>query len=53
MEASFRLDKENRACVIDAGTEVGNNIACIFTGFLIREFGEAAFKISRTPTKQS
>jgi len=47
MEASFRLDKEKRACVIDAGTEVGNNIARIFTGFLTREFGEEAFKVER------
>jgi hypothetical protein len=47
MEASFQLDKEKRACVIDAGTEVGSNIARIFTGFLTREFGEEAFKINR------
>lgn len=49
MEASFRLDKELRQCVIDAGTEVGSNIARIFTGFLAREFGEESFKVGRAP----
>lgn len=48
MEASFRLDKEKRSCVIDAGTEVGSNIARIFTGFLAREFGEEAFRVERS-----
>lgn len=47
MDASFFLDSEHRACIVDAGTEVGRNIARIFTGYLTREFGEGAFKVKR------
>jgi hypothetical protein len=47
MEASYCLDTEKRACVIDAATPVGRDICRIFTGFLIREFGETAFKVKR------
>lgn len=47
LDASFYLDREQRACIIDAGTEVGRNIASIFTGFLTSEFGEEAFKVKR------
>lgn len=47
LDASFCLDRERRACIVDAGTEVGRDIARIFTGFLTREFGEDAFKVKR------
>ena len=43
--ASFCLCEKKRVCVIDVGTEVGLHVALIFTGFLIREFGEDAFKV--------
>lgn len=47
LDASFYLDKQKRACIVDAGTEVGRHIARIFTGYLTREFGEEAFKVKR------
>jgi len=47
LNASFRLDPTKRSCVVDAATEVGKAIARIFTGFLIREFGEKDFKVQR------
>ena len=47
LEARFQLHKTKRSCVIDANTEVGENIARIFTGFLTKEFGERAFKVER------
>jgi hypothetical protein len=47
LDASFYLDRDQRACIIDAGTEVGRNIASIFTGYLTREFGEDSFKVKR------
>jgi len=48
LDAKFRLDLKKRSCVIDAGTEVGRNIAKIFTGFITRQFGEGSFKVERT-----
>ena len=47
LDAKFHLDLEKRRCSVDAGTEVGRDIARIFTGFLTREFGESAFKVER------
>ena len=47
LDASFCIDKEKHACIVDAGTEVGRHIASIFTGYLTREFGENAFKVKR------
>ena len=47
LDASFCVDREKRACIVDAGTEVGCDIARIFTGYLTREFGEGAFKVKR------
>jgi hypothetical protein len=47
LDASFNLEKKKRSCQIDAGTEVGSCIARIFTGFLIREFSEANFRVER------
>jgi hypothetical protein len=49
LDASFNLDEAGRTCVIDAGTEVGQDIARIFTGYLTREFGEDAFQVERAP----
>ncbi len=56
LDASFYFDKQKRACIVDAGTEVGRHIARIFTGYLTREFGEEAFKVKRivaNPDKES
>jgi len=47
LDASFCMDKEKHACIVDASTEVGRHIASIFTGYLTREFGENAFKVRR------
>ena len=47
LDASFCLENDKRACVVDAATEVGLAIARIFTGFITREFGEKAFKVER------
>ena len=44
LDASFCLDEKKRACVVDAGTEVGRHNAPL-TGFLARVFGEEAFKV--------
>lgn len=50
LEARFRLEKASRVCMIEAGTKIGETIARVFTGLLIREFGEQAFKVERRET---
>ena len=47
LDATFRLDGKRRCCVVDADTEIGRNIARIFTGLLTQEFGEEAFRVGR------
>jgi hypothetical protein len=47
LDATYFFDKEKHACVIDAGSEVGQDICKMFTGFAIREFGESAFIVRR------
>ncbi len=47
LDAGYFLDKDGGACVIDAGTPVGQDLNKVFTGFCIREFGEDSFKVER------
>jgi hypothetical protein len=48
MESRFNLDKARRTCVIDASTDVGSDLARIFTGFATKEYGERSVLIERT-----
>lgn len=48
MDLSFDFDQSNRMCFIDAGLEVGQKVARIFTGFLLREVDPDMFDIDRT-----
>ena len=47
LDASYCMDADKRACVIDGGTEVGRDTCRIFTGFAMKEFGQDAFKVER------
>jgi hypothetical protein len=47
LDAVHALNAERRQCLIDASTEVGKALNCVFVGFLRREFGEAAFRVER------
>jgi len=50
LDARYSLTEEKRACVIDATTGVGEDLNRIFTGFVIKEFGEDAFSVRRIAT---
>ncbi|MEE9368720.1 MAG: hypothetical protein V3V05_07630 [Pontiella sp.] len=47
MESRFKVDKENRTCLIEAMTQIGSDLAKIFTGFSTKEYGERAVMIDR------
>jgi hypothetical protein len=51
LDAGHNLDAEQRACVIDGGTEVGRDLNRLFVGFLRREFGADAFQVERVRTE--
>lgn len=47
LDAGHFLDRDRRACAIDAGTPVGRDVNRLFVGFLEREFGPESFRVER------
>jgi hypothetical protein len=47
LDAAHLLDRERRACVIEADTAVGRDFNRLFTGFIRHEFGEYSFAVAR------
>lgn len=51
LDAEYELNEQDHAIDVDGSTEVGAMIARVFTGLLLREFGEDSFQIQRmTPS---
>lgn len=50
LEAEFSVDEEMRCCTVNVGRESGRQIARLLTGFLVKQFGEGAFQITRGET---
>ena len=47
IEASYFVPDNKPECVIDVSTEVGEHIAQLLTGIMIRELGEEGFAVER------
>ena len=47
LDAAHTLDRQGRACVIDAGCPVGKDLNRVFVGFLRREFAPKEFQVER------
>lgn len=47
MDGAHNFDADERQCVIDAGTAVGQDINRLFTQFLRRELGDDGFTVRR------
>ena len=47
LDARFQATRKDNVCWIDADNEVGQHIARVFGGFMVRLFGEQAFKVER------
>ena len=47
LDAKYHLDESKRAIVIATRRHAGLLIARVFTGLLMREFGEEAFRVKR------
>lgn len=45
LDGTFQLQKPERICQISASTQVGRDIARIFTGFLCHQIGEKSFEV--------
>jgi hypothetical protein len=47
LDAAHYLDPTQRACVVDAHTDVGRDLNRLFVGFLRRELGAEQFRVER------
>ena len=47
MEASYLVDDDGKACVMDIEGEAGEAAARVFTGLTAARVGERAFKVQR------
>ncbi len=47
MDAAYTVDKPLRVVVVDASTDVGQDVAGIYTSFITKEFGPDAFRVRR------
>lgn len=45
MDVCYCFDRDRHACVVDARSDVGRDVARIFTNFLRHEFGADAFDV--------
>lgn len=50
LDAAYELVDQDHCIDIESGTEVGAMIVRVFTGLLLREFGEDSFRIERMTT---
>ena len=53
IDFSYHVDSARRAILVDGTTEVGATVVQVFTGLLLREFGEDAFRITPMQTHQA
>ncbi|MCX5784566.1 MAG: hypothetical protein NTX59_02660 [Elusimicrobia bacterium] len=51
LETDYKLPPNRPACLIEGGTECGEHLAKLMSGFLIKQFGENGFRVDRL-TKQ-
>lgn len=49
LEAKYTFNQQDHTLAVDMRTEVGAAIVRLFTGLLLREYGEDAFEIDRQP----
>jgi hypothetical protein len=47
LDARFEASRKDNSCWIDGDTVVGQTIARIFTGLMVRLYGEKAIKVER------
>ena len=47
LNAAYLMSDDGRKVAVDVSTDVGENIAQLFTGLLIRDMGEEAFSVER------
>ena len=54
LDFGYHVDADHQTLIVDGSKEVGATVVQVFTGVLVREFGEEAFRVERvsSPTHQ-
>ena len=47
LETNFRVQSKRPGCAVAGGTECGEHLARLLSGFLIKQFGEDGFVVKR------
>jgi hypothetical protein len=47
INSNYQIDNANHAILVDASTRVGEMVGRVFAALLLRECGEAAFRVER------
>jgi len=47
LETNYHLSPEKAVCTIEGGTECGEHLAKLLSGFLIMQVGEEGFRVNR------
>lgn len=47
LETNYKLNDSRGICLIESGTDCGEHLAKLLSGFLIRELGDNSFKVER------
>jgi hypothetical protein len=47
LETDYRLSRSKAACTIEGGSECGEYLAKLLSGFLIKQVGEDGFRVER------
>ena len=48
LDAAYHVDEARHVLIVDGTTPIGAALVRIFTGLIVREFGEDGFEVSRT-----
>ncbi len=54
LDFGYHVDADRQMLIVDGSKDVGATVVQVFTGLLLREFGEEAFRVERisSPTHQ-
>jgi hypothetical protein len=47
LETNYHLSRKKAVCTIEGGTECGEHVAKLLSGFLIKQVGEEGFRVNR------
>ena len=53
LETTYRLSPDKAVCTVEGGTECGEHLAKLLSGFLMKQVGEEGFQVYRFARNRS